>query len=83
MLCHDEQLILLLPFASSQRHASTPCRCFPRSDRLNRGPAGSSVGGERRFCRVGGAEAPPLFKPDKRVYRIRLSRELSVRVVGV
>ena len=30
-------------------------------------------------CRVGGAEAPPLFKPDERISRIRLSREQSVQ----
>lgn len=32
----------------------------------------------RNTCRVGGAEAPPLLKPDERISRIRLSRELSV-----
>ena len=32
-----------------------------------------------QFCRVGGAEAPPLIKPDERVSRIRLSREYSAQ----
>jgi hypothetical protein len=48
MLRHDEQLILLLPFGSSQRHASTPCRCLRRAVELNRGlprlAFGSAVG---------------------------------------
>jgi hypothetical protein len=55
--------------------------CFPhRIAVVQTAPPRSGAGGLTRKpfrCRVGGEEAPPLFKPDRQVSRIRLSRDLS------